>query len=41
MKGDLLMTDSSSGEVEIAVRNGNASEKLDISLESEIELVLR
>jgi len=40
LEGDLLMTDSSSGEVEIAIRNGNASEKLDISLHSEIELAL-
>ncbi len=38
--GDLLITDSSSGEVEIAVRNGNAAKKLNISLDSEIELIL-
>lgn len=38
--GELLMTESSSGEVEIAVRNGNASKKLGFSLDSEIQLNL-
>ena len=39
-EGELLMTESSSGEVEIAVRNGNASKKLGVSLDSEITLTL-